>query len=165
HHVGGIAHAPLEQLGVLKHWGAHLAKAVELRLAAEDVLHHLPFFRFPRDDVHRPLGCFCNEFHTVSCLLSPSAWAVLSRYWAAAPPRHQIPSSSFLKERSKDQRDAGPLSRTAALAAGILASGKQRRPRVPLPGFLPRAGRKLMALCPRFLTVTERCCRNSPPAG
>ena len=22
-----------------------------------------------------------------------------------------------------------------------------------------------MALCPRFLTVTERCCRNSPPAG
>ena len=22
-----------------------------------------------------------------------------------------------------------------------------------------------MALCPRFLTVTKRCCRNSPPAG
>ena len=65
----------------------------------------------------------------------------------------------------KYQRDAGPISRTAALAAGISANGKQRRPRVPLPGFLPRAGRKLIALCPRFFTVTERCCRNSPPAG
>ena len=71
----------------------------------------------------------------------------------------------FLERKMQNRRDAGPISRTAALAAGILASGKQRRPRVPLPGFLPRAGRKLMTLCPRFLTVTERCCRNSPPAG
>ena len=26
HHVGGIAHAPLEQLGVLKHWGARQSR-------------------------------------------------------------------------------------------------------------------------------------------
>lgn len=71
----------------------------------------------------------------------------------------------FLERKKQNRRDAGPLPRTAALAAGISANGKQRRPRVPLPGFLPRAGRKLMALCPRFFTVTERCCRNSPPAG
>ena len=57
HHVGGVAHAALEQLGVLEDGRADLAIARQRADAAHVVLDGLPAIRVLRQHVQSALGC------------------------------------------------------------------------------------------------------------
>ena len=57
HHVGGVAHAALEQLGVLENGRADLAIACQCADAAHVVLDGLPAIRVLRQHVQSALGC------------------------------------------------------------------------------------------------------------
>ena len=66
HHVGGVADGAQEELGVLKHRGANLGKAVQFRFIRHNGFHKRPFFGFTRNDIHGALRRFCDQFHKIS---------------------------------------------------------------------------------------------------
>ena len=63
HHVGGVAHAALKQLGMLKHRGADLTKAVVAGNFQRRGFQKPDLMAFPGQDVLRALDGFGNQRH------------------------------------------------------------------------------------------------------